>query len=88
VAAIGLSTPFWRSTQAQENTMSGFKRYPPEQFFSGKQLELAQAIREGDLDRVKSLASSADLNAPGKSNMTLLAFAFQEAIPVKSDGDN
>jgi ankyrin repeat protein len=88
VAAIGLSTPFWLSTQAQENTMSGFKRYPPEQFFSGQQLELAKAIRDGDLDRVKGLASNVNLNAPGNSNMTLLAFSIQEAVPVKSDGNN
>jgi uncharacterized protein len=88
VAAIGLATSFWWPAQAQENTMSGFKRYPPEQFFSGQQLELAKAIRDGSLDRVKELASGIDLNAPGNNNMTLLAFAIQEAVPVKTDGDN
>jgi ankyrin repeat protein len=68
--------------------MSGFKRYSPEQFFNGQQLELAQAIRDGDLSRVKTLARAVDLNAPGSNNMTLLAFAVQEAVPVKTDAGN
>jgi len=87
-AAIGLSSPLWWPTQAQGTKMSGFKRYPPEQFFTGRQLELAKAIHDGDSSRVLDLASKVDLNAPGAHNMTLLAFAVQESIPVKSDGAN
>lgn len=88
MAAIGLSSPFWWSTHAQETKMSGFKRYPPEQFFNGQQLELAKAIRDGDLARVTTLARTVDLNTPGANNMTMLAFAIQEAIPVKTDAGN
>ncbi|WP_241014813.1 ankyrin repeat domain-containing protein [Burkholderia sp. Ac-20379] len=68
--------------------MAGFKRYPPEDFFAGAQLKLAQAIHDGDLARVKALASGADLGAPGEKNMTLLAFAFQEAVPAKTDAQS
>ncbi|MEW6342937.1 MAG: ankyrin repeat domain-containing protein [Pseudomonadota bacterium] len=68
--------------------MSEFKRYPPEDFFSGQQLVLAQAIRDGDLDRVKELAPKTDLAALGNKNTTLLSFAVQETVPVKQDADN
>lgn len=88
VAAIGLSVPFWLPAQTQKNLLSGFRRYPPEQFFGGQQLELAKAIRDCDLGRIKSITPNVDLNAPGNNNMTLLAFAVQEAIPVKTDGEN
>lgn len=88
VIATGLLSSFWLPIHAQETRMSGFKRYPPEQFFNGQQLELAKAIRDGDLSRVKTLARAVDLNAPGNSNMTLLAFAVQEAVPVKTDAGN
>lgn len=84
-AAIGVSAPIWWPTQAQGTNMAGFKRYPPEDFFTGEQLKLAQAIRDGDLTRVKDLAPKTDLAAPGDKNMTLLAFAFQEAVPSKED---
>lgn len=88
VAVIGLSSPFWWPTHAQETKMADFKRYPPEDFFSGPQLELARAIRDGNLDQVKSLAAHADLAAPGNQKATLLSFAVQEAIPVKADPAN
>jgi uncharacterized protein len=68
--------------------MSGFKRYPPEDFFTGQQLALARAIRDGDLAQVKELASKTDLSAPGNKNTTLLSFAMQEAVPVKQEAGN
>ncbi|SDG62126.1 ankyrin repeat domain-containing protein [Paraburkholderia phenazinium] len=68
--------------------MSGFKRYPPEDFFSGQQLSLAQAVHDGDLSRVRDLAPKTDLATPGNKNTTLLSFAMQEAVPVKQDANN
>ena len=55
-ALVGVSSPFWWPTQAQGTNMTGFKRYAPEEFFSGQQLMLAQAIHDGDLARVQQLA--------------------------------
>lgn len=85
VAALGLTSPFWWPVEAQGTQMSGFKRYPPENFFTGPSLVLAQAIRDGNLGRVKELAPKTDLAALGTGKITLLAFAVQEAVPVKDD---
>lgn len=87
-AAVCVTTPFWWPTQAQETNMSSFKRYPPEDFFSGAELELARAIRDGDLARTKELLPNADLSLKGRQEMTLLAFAVQETVPVKKDAGN
>jgi ankyrin repeat protein len=54
------------------------KKYPAEQFFSGMQLELAQAIRAEDIGEIDRLAKQVDLNRPGKEDMTLLFYAMQE----------
>jgi ankyrin repeat protein len=59
------------------------KKFPATDFFSGSQLVLAQAIEHGDLAKVKELAPKTDLNTPGRKNMTLLFFAFQEALERK-----
>jgi hypothetical protein len=56
------------------------KKFPATDFFSDSQLVLAQAIERGDLVKVQELASMTDLNTPGRKNMTLLFFAFQEAL--------
>jgi hypothetical protein len=87
-AAVCLSFPFWWPAGAQGTHMSGFKRYPPEDFFSGQQLELARAVRDGDLSRVKELAPKTDLAKPGRDNTTILSFSMQEAVPVKQDAAN
>jgi uncharacterized protein len=87
-ATVCLTSPFWWPAGAQGTQMSGFKRYPPEDFFSGEQLALAQAVRDGDLSRVKMLAPKTDLAKPGSNNTTLLSFAMQEAVPVKQDAAN
>ncbi|WP_230624933.1 ankyrin repeat domain-containing protein [Burkholderia cepacia] len=68
--------------------MADFKRYPPEDFFTGQQLELARAIRDGNLERVKALATHTDLAALGNKKASLLSFAVQEAVPVKTDVGN
>lgn len=68
--------------------MTGFKRYAPEEFFSGQQLSLAQAIQDGNLGRVQQLAPKTDLNPPGAKGTTLLPFAAQEIVPVKNDASN
>ncbi|MCA8105783.1 MULTISPECIES: ankyrin repeat domain-containing protein [Burkholderia] len=68
--------------------MADFKRYPPEDFFTGQQLELARAIRDGNLAQVKALAPHADLAALGNKKASLLSFAVQEAVPVKADAAN
>ncbi|MBR8166005.1 ankyrin repeat domain-containing protein, partial [Burkholderia vietnamiensis] len=87
-ALVGVSSPLWWPTQAQGTNMTGFKRYAPEDFFSGQQLTLAQAIHDGDLGRVQQLAPKTDLNAPGAKNTTLLSYAVQEIVPVKNDASN
>ncbi len=56
---------------------------PPENFFSGTQLMLAQAIERGDLNEVKALIPKADLNSPGAQDMTLLFFTLQCAYGEK-----
>ncbi|MFP4895476.1 ankyrin repeat domain-containing protein [Paraburkholderia sp. EG304] len=56
------------------------KKFPATDFFSGPQLELAQAIERGDMEQVRRLAPTTDLNTPGRKNMTMLFFAFQEAL--------
>ncbi|WP_323123583.1 ankyrin repeat domain-containing protein [Burkholderia alba] len=88
VAAAGLSAPFWWPANAQGTNMSGFHRYPPEDFFSGAQLELAKAIRDGNLARVRELAPKTDLAELGNKKTSVLAFAVQEAVPVKGDAAN
>jgi len=86
--AVSISTPIWWPSQVQGTNMSSFKRYPPEDFFSGAQLELARAIRDDDLGRTKQLASTVDLSTMGEKHMTILAFAVQETVPVKNDAGN
>ncbi|GLU34334.1 ankyrin repeat domain-containing protein [Trinickia caryophylli] len=88
VAAIGAASSIWTPAEAQGTHMARFERFPPEAFFTGTQLALAQAIRDGDLARVKALAPKTDLAAPGARRMTLLAFALQEAVPVKAQADS
>ena len=56
------------------------KKFSATDFFSGPQLELAQAIERGDMVQVKQLAPKTDLNTPGRKNMTMLFFALQEAL--------
>jgi hypothetical protein len=56
------------------------KKFPATDLFSGPQLVLAQAIERGDLAQVRALAPKTDLNTPGHKRMTLLFFAFQEAL--------
>lgn len=52
---------------------------PPEGYFKGQQLTLAQSISRGRIDDVKRLAKKTDLNSPGKSDMTLLFFSLGAA---------
>lgn len=59
------------------------KEYPPEEFFNGTQLILAQDIYNNDVDAVIAHASSTNLNKPGKEDMTILFYAFQSAADKK-----
>ncbi|WP_207003426.1 ankyrin repeat domain-containing protein [Trinickia mobilis] len=61
-------------------TANAMTKFPATDFFSGPQLALAQAIERGDLAKVRQLAPATDLNTPGRKNMTLLFFAFQDAL--------
>ncbi|AOR65414.1 hypothetical protein KU73_21875 [Pectobacterium wasabiae] len=54
-------------------------KYPPEKFFHGTQLMLAQAIASENLPEVEKLAPTTTLNKPGEQDMTLLFFALQQA---------
>ncbi|WP_336748363.1 ankyrin repeat domain-containing protein [Pantoea vagans] len=58
----------------------GMKHYPPEDFFHGTQLSLAQAIEEGNEREVVTLAKQTALNQPGAQDMTLLFYALQTAF--------
>ncbi|HDS1237135.1 ankyrin repeat domain-containing protein [Pluralibacter gergoviae] len=60
--------------------------YEPEDFFVGRQLEIAKAIYEGDeADLLKKLPliSTEELNKPAKAGMTLLFWAMTASL-----GDN
>jgi ankyrin repeat protein len=68
---------------ATGNAMFGQKTYNPEEFFSGRQLEIARAMNAGDMALVRKLASGADLTAPGKEDMSLMWFAIvQQNYPA------
>ena len=56
--------------------------YEPEDFFEGRQLEIAKAIYEGDEDdllKKQPLISKEELNKPAKARMTLLFWAMMAA---------
>ncbi|MDU3075635.1 MAG: ankyrin repeat domain-containing protein [Mixta calida] len=55
---------------------NAMKIYPPEDFFHGTQLTLAQSIYQGDLASVKQQAGVTDLNKPGRQDMTILFYAL------------
>jgi len=55
------------------------KKIHPEEYFSGSQLQLAQAIEDGNVDEVEKLATQTDLNKPGAKDLTLLYYALSEA---------
>lgn len=59
-------------------------KYPPEQFFHGTQLSLAQAIVSENIAEVKKITPDTSLNKPGEQDMTLLYFALQQAQDRKS----
>jgi len=55
------------------------KKIHPEEYFSGSQLQLAQAIEDGNVDEVEKLSMQTDLNKPGEKGLTLLYYALSEA---------
>ncbi|WP_258536844.1 ankyrin repeat domain-containing protein [Pantoea dispersa] len=48
----------------------------PEAYFSGEQLQLAQAIKEGNIKEVEALSSNVNLNKPGGEDMTILVYSL------------
>lgn len=55
----------------------------PQDYFEGKQLDIAKIIYEGDrqkLDKVLPTVSKETLNRPAKAEMTLLFWAINNAI--------
>jgi uncharacterized protein len=64
-------------TSATGNHM---KKLDPSEFFNGSQLTLAQAIKGRDVQAVKRLARQTDLNTPARQDMTVLFFAYNEAL--------
>lgn len=60
--------------------ITGFfmNKYAPENFFEGRELEAARAIKSGSNAQLPNLLQGLDLNNPGKKEMTLLWFAIQE----------
>lgn len=59
------------------------KIHPPEYYFSGPHLEIAQALLRGDAATVAQRAPGQDLDAPGREDMTLLFYALQCAFGEK-----
>ena len=64
---------------------SNMKVPPAEEYFSGKQLELAQAISDVRVRDVERLAKNTDINKPGAKEMTLLMYALQTSANNKKD---
>lgn len=60
------------------------KKYPPENFFHGTQLTLAQDIFNSNFNSIGLHAKNTELNKPGKEDMTLLFYAFQSASERKN----
>ncbi len=60
--------------------LTGFfmSKYAPENFFEGRELAAARAIKAGDNAGLPNLLQGLDLNKPAKKEMTLLWFAIQE----------
>jgi hypothetical protein len=54
----------------------GKTHYRAEEFFSGRQLEIARAIEANDMTQMHTLVPDVDLAASGQKNMTLLWFAM------------
>ncbi|NJQ18129.1 ankyrin repeat domain-containing protein [Pantoea sp. LS15] len=52
----------------------------PQDYFSGQQLVLAQAIESGKIDEVKKHLTGTDLNKPGQRDMTLLVWALMNTL--------
>ena len=48
------------------------KSYPADEFFDGRQLELARAIDRNDMNALRANAAGVDLSAAGRKEMTLL----------------
>ena len=73
--------------------MQGCKKnmpYEPQDFFGGRQLELAQMIYEGDEAKLKEKLSSIskeELNQPAKEEMTLLFWSVLNSTKDKSTPD-
>jgi len=61
--------------------MFGSTVYRAEEFFSGRQLEIARAINANDMALVRQLAPGTDLSAPGQKGMTLMWFAMPPGRP-------
>jgi ankyrin repeat protein len=55
----------------------------PQDYFSGQQLVLAQAIESGKIDEVKKRLTGTDLNRPGQHDMTLLFWALMNTLNDK-----
>jgi hypothetical protein len=88
-AVIASTSPMWTPLFAKGTQMTGFKRYPPEHFFTDpKQLALGKAIYDGDLAAVERLLPGTDLNKAGMNGGTPLLYALQETVPVEQDGES
>ncbi|WP_400257858.1 ankyrin repeat domain-containing protein [Serratia nevei] len=71
-AALFIAIGLMLTTGCKEKGMD----LPPEGYFTGQQLVLAKAIRDGNIGDIKRLAKETDLNSPGEHDMTLLFFAL------------
>ena len=56
------------------------KEIYPSDFFQGAQLQLAEAIDAKDVQTVKRLARQTDLNTPARKGITVLFFAYTQAV--------
>ncbi len=58
---------------------ASMKLSEPEAYFSGSQLQLAQAIKSGDIKEVEAFYSNVNLNKPGDDDMTILVYSLLAA---------
>lgn len=77
-AALFIAIGLMLTTGCKEKEMD----LPPEGYFTGQQLVLAKAIRDGNIGDIKRLAKETDLNSPGEHDMTLLFLPWRRRLMI------
>ena len=64
-------------TACSSRSGMAMSKYPPEDFFDGRHIEVARAMDAGDMARVRALSAGLAIDAVGRKDMTLLWYAIQ-----------